>query len=160
MNAILQHDKVSNFSKTSPLQQKKIEKLDVRLSSKMEEIERYQQLKVTLLESLSEGLIDKDEYLELKAIYDKKMQDAKLSQLKLQEELEDTLKAKESDNSYWVEQCKSYRNIDKLDRRMVVIFIDKILVYEDCRLQIYFRYEASYDSSVVVDQTAQIKEVV
>lgn len=159
ISTILHIEKVLNFLNTLPLQRAEIQKADARLISKQEEIKRYEKLKATLYESLMDGLIDKTEYLELKAVYDEKMQDAQVAETKLREEVEKALQNRAQD-SRWIEQFKAYHNIDKLDRRMVVTLIDKILVYEDCRLQIEFRYQADFERALALIQSADVKEAV
>lgn len=159
ISTILQMEKMMAFLDTLPLEQAKIQKADARLTSKQEEIKRYQQLKATLYESLTDGLIDKVEYLELKAVYDGKMQEAQIIETKLREEFEHALQNLTQD-SQWIQRFKAYHNIDKLDRRMVVTLIDKILVYEDCRLEIKFQYQADYERTLALLQAAHVKEAV
>lgn len=159
ISIILQMEKMLSFLDTLPLERAKIQKTDARLISKQEEIKRYQQLKATLYESLTDGLIDKAEYLELKAVYDGKMRDAQAAETKLREELENALQNRTQD-SRWIGYFKAYHNIDKLDRRMVVTLIEKILVYEDCRLEIKFQYQSDYDRTLALIQAANVKEAV
>lgn len=159
ISTVLEIEKTLAFLDTLPLQQAEVQKADARLISKQEEIKRYEKLKATLYESLIDGLIDKSEYLELKAVYDEKMQEARAAALKLKEELENILQNR-SENSRWITQFKAYYNIDTLDRRMVVTLIERILVYEDCRLQIEFRYQDDYEHALAMIRAAHVKEAV
>lgn len=159
ISTVLEIEKTLAFLDTLPLQQAEVQKADARLISKQEEIKRYEKLKATLYESLIDGLIDKSEYLELKAVYDEKMQEARAAALKLKEELESILQNR-SENSRWITQFKAYYNIDTLDRRMVVTLIERILVYEDCRLQIEFRYQDDYEHVLAMIRAAHVKEAV
>ena len=43
---------------------------------------------------------------------------------------------------------------------MVVTLIERILVYEDYRLQIEFRYQADYERALAMIQASGVKEVV
>lgn len=41
----------------------------------------------------------------------------------------------------WVTEFKQYRNIKSLDRKTVVMLIDRIVVYSTDRIEIHFNYE-------------------
>ena len=98
---------------TLPVHQEEVQKTDAQLIKKQEEIARYSRLKTTLYESLSDGLINKAEYLELKAGYDIKIADAQAASEKLKEELECLLQNR-TGSSLWIEQFKKHRNITEL----------------------------------------------
>lgn len=159
ISTVLEIEKTLEFLAGLPLQRAEVQKADARLVSKQEEIKRYEKLKATLYEALADGLIDKSEYLELKAVYDKKMQEARSEEVKVKDELESILQ-NQSVNSQWIEHFRAYQNIDTLDRRMVVTLIERILVYEDYRLQIEFRYQADYERALAMIQAPGVKEVV
>lgn len=88
---ILDVERVLQYIETLPIHREEVQKADAQLVKKQEEISRYSRLKKTLYESLSDGLIDKEEYLELKSGYDMKIADAKAASEKLKEELEGLL---------------------------------------------------------------------
>ena len=71
ISTVLEIEKTLEFLAGLPLQRAEVQKADARLVSKQEEIKRYEKLKATLYEALADGLIDKSEYLELKAVYEK-----------------------------------------------------------------------------------------
>lgn len=45
----------------------------------------------------------------------------------------------------WIEEFKKYKNIKKLNRNIVVIFIDKIIVHENNKVEIIFNYSDEYE---------------
>ena len=144
---ILRIEKVLSYIETLPLQRKEIQKLDSQLVRKQEEIGRYQQLKATLYESLTDGILEKSEYLEMKALYDGKLLEAQEAETTLKQEQERILQNR-TEESLWIERFKAYQNIDGLDRRIAVTLIDRIEVYEDCRIDIRFQYQYDYDRAL------------
>ena len=144
---ILRIEKVLAYIETLPLQRMEIQKSDARLVRKQEEILRYQHLKVTLYESLKDGILDKSEYLEMKALYDGKLREAQEAETMLKQEQERIL-LNRTEKSLWIERFKAYRNIDSLDRRIAVTLIDRIEIYEDCRINICFQYQYDYDRAL------------
>lgn len=114
---------------------------------KQEEAEKYTRLKTSLYESLMDGLVDKGEYLELKTLYDGKLQEAKAAMARLREEMESLLQDR-TGGTYWIEQFKKHRNLTELTRHIAVTLIDRIEVCDDCRIQIRFKYQDSYERAL------------
>ena len=48
----------------------------------------------------------------------------------------------------WVTLFKQYENIDELNRRVLMSLVDRILIYEDHRIEIVFKYKDEYEQTV------------
>lgn len=151
---ILDVERVLQYIETLPIHREEVQKADAQLVKKQEEISRYSRLKKTLYESLSDGLIDKEEYLELKSGYDMKIADAKAASEKLKEELEGLLQNR-TGTSLWIERFKKYQNITELTRHIAVTLIERILVFEDSRIEIRFRYQYDYERALELIRNTQ-----
>lgn len=151
---ILDVERVLQYIETLPIHREEVQKADAQLVKKQEEISRYSRLKKTLYESLSDGLIDKEEYLELKSGYDMKIADAKAASEKLKEELEGLLQNR-AGTSLWIERFKKYQNITELTRHIAVTLIERILVFEDSRIEIRFRYQYDYERALELIRNTQ-----
>ena len=152
--ALLQHiaqtadmEQVLAYIDTLPYHQAEVEKADRQLLKKREEMEKYTRLKNSLYESLMDGLVDKREYLELKSLYDVKLQEAQTAMTKLREGMESLLQNR-TGGAGWMEQFKKHRNLTELTRHVAVTLIDRIDVCEDCRIQIRFKYQDSYERAL------------
>lgn len=132
---------------TLPYHQAEVEKADRQIMKKQEEAEKYNRLKTSLYESLMDGLVDKGEYLELKSLYDGKLQEAQETMARLREEMEDLLQNR-TGGTYWIEQFKQYQNLTELTRHIAVTLIERIDVFEDCRIKIRFKYQDSYERAL------------
>lgn len=121
----------------------KMKKLQLMLGKKQKEVERYVALKQSLYQSLMEGIIEQNEYLELKEKYTEYCKEA-TSQLEVfQTEIsKETLSQQES--AKWIEQVKQYLGIKELERSIIVTLIDHILVYPDKQIEIVFRFQDEY----------------
>ena len=132
-----------DMTETARLKQAGMQKLQARLAKKQKEIERYQTLLRSLYESLTDGIIDRQEYEELKKTYARRRAEAEGQAEALQEQmsrdLEDHLLGRE-----WMEQFKKHANITELDRRIVVSLIERILVYHDRRIEIVYRFQDEF----------------
>ena len=66
---------------------------------------------------------------------------------RLREEMENLLQSR-TGGTYWIEQFKKYQNLTGLTRHIAVTLIDRIEVCEDCRIQIRFKYQDSYERAL------------
>ena len=69
---------------------------------------------------------------------------------KLYEKL-NTMETEGNPERSWVEQYAKYRDLPDLTREAVVALIDKVIIYEDKRIDIQFNYknEIAYYSEIV-----------
>ena len=125
------------------LQQANVQKIQVRLVQKQEEIERCQKLLCSLYENLADGIIDKNEYQELKSTYQDRRSQAEEQAEVLREEIGQELD--NSANNYWIEQFIRHRNIVALDRRIVVSLIERVLIFRDRRVEIVYRWHNEFE---------------
>ena len=144
---IIDLERILAFINTLPIKQEEVQKIDKQLLKLQEEIDRYNELKVSLYESLMKGVIEEDEYREMKESYAKKGDAAEKAALRLRGEIEKIL-ANKGEKNFWIEQFKDYQNVDKLSRKMVVSLIDGIVAYEDNRIFTGFKYKDKYESAL------------
>ena len=57
-------------------------------------------------------------------------------------------KAFEKAFTEWIEQFKEYRNVNELDRIMLVLLVEKVLVYEKNRVEIIFRFKDEFETTM------------
>lgn len=145
---------------TAALQQAGVRKLQGRLDKKQEEIDRYQRLLRSLYESLTDGIIDREEYQALKKTYTVGRDEAEGQADTLREEMSRTLEHT-INNRDWMEQFRKRGNIVALDREIVVSLIERILIYKDRRVEIVYRWqdEFQYQADLLLQaQTLSVKE--
>ena len=149
IEVVLNIERVLKYIETLPFRQEEMQKVDAQLVKKKEETERYSRLKKSLYESMMDGLINKAEYLELKAVYDTKMQEAQEAEAKLIKDMENLLKNR-SGNAAWIERFRQHQNLTELTRHIAVTLIERIDVYEGCCIKIYFKYQDSYECALAL----------
>lgn len=145
---------------TAALQQAGVRKLQGRLDKKQEEIDRYQRLLRSLYESLTDGIIDREEYQALKKTYTAGRDEAEGQADTLREEMSRTLEHT-INNRDWMEQFRKRGNIVALDREIVVSLIERILIYKDRRVEIVYRWqdEFQYQADLLLQaQALSVKE--
>ena len=124
---------------TAQLQQAGVRKLQGRLEKKQEEIDRYQTLLRSLYESLADGVIDRDEYQDLKKTYSRRRDEAEEQAEAIQMEMNQEM-GNFSEGRDWMGQFRKHQNIETLDRYVVVSLIERILIFRDRRVEIVYRW--------------------
>ena len=130
-----------NMVDVAQLQQARVQKLQRRLDLKLEERKRFQTLADSLYESLVRRLITEDEYRALKERYAAEITSAEEQAESIRQEMGREL---DGVNRDWIEQFRKYRNITELTRYIVVTLIDRILIYQDHRIEIIYRWQDEY----------------
>ena len=128
---------------TAQLQQAGMRKLQGRLEKKREEIDRNQSLLRSLYESLADGVIDRDEYQDLKKTYSRRRAEAEEQAEAIQEEMSREM-GNFSEGRGWMGQFRKHQNIDALDRTIVVSLIERILIFRDRRVEIVYRWHDEF----------------
>ncbi len=108
------------------------------------EQQRYLELKSNLYQDWKEGILSKDDFLDLKKIYKEKyisfQKMIEQQERKIQELLYTSLIS-----SVQLEELKKRTTLTQINREVLIHFIERIIVYEDKRLCVEFRYQESFD---------------
>ena len=103
------------------------------------ELERVQKLKKSVYEDYKEGMISKEEFFTYREDYLKKEELYK----KQTETLEERMKESVTEDVFqtpWLKRLLEMRDIEKLDRDMIVEMIDQIVVYENRKIKIRYNF--------------------
>lgn len=157
--AVIDMQDLMELTDTAPLRTAEAQKVQRQIEMKRNEMERYNRLLLSLYESLSDGIIDKKEYMSLKQNYTEKNSEIEKQLLKLQVVLED-IHAHGSASLGWMNDFREHQNITALDRETVVSLIERIIVFEDHRVEIIFRWHDEYEWQSDILRRAQMREAV
>lgn len=133
---------LSKLADSAQLQQAKMRKLQARLDKKQEEIDRMHTLLRSLYENLADGILNQDEYKDLKKTYTQRREEAEQRAELLREEMD---RESASMDTSWMEQFRHCRNIIALDRRLVVSLIVRVIIFRDKRVEIVYRWQNEFD---------------
>lgn len=113
--------------------------------------------KSSLYENFVNQVISKEEYKSMSRHYMIQAEHLREAILSLQHEIEQTLD-NTNDRLKWTRQFKEYQDLTELDRRAVVTLIQSIRVVSKEELQIHFRFQDEYESTLKL--LSACKEVV
>ena len=117
---------------------KRIEKM---LQEKRREKGRIRALQVGLYEDLKAGLFDNEQYFHMKPKYDEQARQIAEVIENLENELRQSAQGLDSKNNAFVLFHK-YKNVQQLDRALLVQLVDAIYVHESKELTVVFRFES------------------
>lgn len=117
-----------------------VKEVKAQIATLSAEVERYQELKTRLYQDMQDGVVDRGEFKAINERFTEKIRSAQQAQNKLEVKLENLLKT-ETELQPWLEEFKSYRNIQHLERKVLVLLIDHIDVYGKDRIEIHFQFE-------------------
>lgn len=147
IHQICRLDEVLDYIAALPESQREIFNYDAQLVKLNEEIQRYQDLKLNLYSDMGDGVISKEEYLEFRAGYDRKIQARQQSIIQIKEEREQAVDSNQRSVT-WIELFKQYENITELQRAVIVNLIERIIIYDAKHIEVVFRYQDQLNSAM------------
>lgn len=150
IDLIIEIERILTYIDQLPFEQKNVFDFDAQIVRLQDEIERCQKFKMKLYESLSEHMINEQEYFQFKNSYTAKIKSAQEAIANLEKERQQTIEGNHME-SEWIQIFKKYQNIKVIDRRTVVELINHIKIHEDKRIEIIFNYQ---------DKVAQAKSYI
>ena len=133
--------------RSAPMRRLSIRKAEERLLAVEAEIDRYRRLKMSAYEDMKDGILSKDDYLDIKEQYETRIADAQLAEEQVRREINLYL---ENGNApqQWIQDFLEYRNIQSLTRSVAVECIESIVIYEDKRIELTFTHMQDYQALV------------
>ncbi len=160
IRSVIDLSELLEMTDTALLRQASMQRLQKRLDRKRQEIDRAQTLLQSLYENLADGIIDREDYKDLKAKYTRRRKEAEEQAEGIREEMSQEL-AGSSENRAWMDQFRKHENISELDRSVVVMLIERIMLYQEHRLEIVFRWQNEFQwlSDLLARQARSEQEV-
>ncbi len=127
----------------------RIEKYYEHISGLKKEYNKYCELKKVVLSDWKEGLIEEEEQKELYCWYTKKCKEYELA-INKQEKLVKTIEKSAARIEKKLAGYKETKGLEELSRELLVRMVDKIYVYEDKKLDIFFRFSKVVEKSNIM----------
>lgn len=150
-----------DMTSTAQLQQANMQQLRKRLDRKQAEIDRALTLLRSLYENLADELIDKEEYLSLKKTYTRRRDEAEQQAEAIRNEMSQEF-AHAMSNQSWIEQFRRQKDIEELERGIVVRLVERVMIYREHRVEIVFRWQNEFQwlTDLLARQANSKREVV
>ena len=126
-----------------PFQELDIRELEKRIEQKEAEVLRYKELRNMLYEDMKDGIVSKEDYMELHEAYTRRRDMAEEAVGKMKQEIRDIL-ASNTDKYRWLDYFAEHRNIDRLTRNVAVELIDRVKVVDKDTVEVVFSFGDCY----------------
>lgn len=133
--------------RNAPIKKLSIKKAEERLLAVEADIDRYRRLKLSAYEDMKEGILSKEDYLDIKSQYESRITDAQLAEEQIKREISLYLENEKAPHR-WIQDFIQHRNIQSLTREISVECIDNIIIYEDKRIEVTFTHMQDYQTLV------------
>jgi site-specific DNA recombinase len=143
---------------TAPLRTAQAQKVQRQLDKKHKEYEKLQKLLMSLYENLTDGIIDREEYVRLKQSFALRADETEKQMDALRESLTDV--QNHGTENAWTDEFIKRQGLTALDRAVVVALIDKILIHSDDVVEIIYRWQDEFAWQLDILRSARLQEVV
>lgn len=143
ISLMVELDKLVNQIDVGEVRSLKLKRVELLLTEKENEMERYQNTSMKLYESYVEELISREEYRSMKEKYMVKIKECDGAIKDLEEQRRNIIENTQNSDS-WIYQFIKYKDMKELSHEIVVVLVDRIDVYEDKRVQITFNYKNEF----------------
>ena len=126
-----------------PFQELDIRELEKRIEQKEAEVLRCKELRNMLYEDMKDGIVSKEDYMELHEAYTRRRDMAEEAVGKMRQEIRDIL-ASNTDKYRWLDYFAEHRNIDRLTRNVAVELIDRVKVVDKDTVEVVFSFGDCY----------------
>ena len=143
IGCVLDLERVLDYAGTVPLRDLDVRKLEERREKLSGEAERCRELRMMLYEDMKDGVITKEDYVELHAAYEARGKEAQEAAGKAEREIRAVLEGEE-DKYRWITYFKEYKDIGELTRNVVVALISEVRVYDRENIEVVFDFADQY----------------
>lgn len=147
IDQICEIDRVMDYIASLPENQREIFNYDAQLSKLEAEIQRYQDLKLNLYSDMADGIISKEEYLEFRTGYDRRIAASQRSITRIQEERAQAVRENEEEIP-WIQMFRQFENITELHRAVLVNLVERIIIHDASHVEVFFRYQDKYETAL------------
>ena len=141
---IVELDAVLRHVQTRSVPKQKILEADKILQVLRQECDRIMKIKKNLYESYCEGLLEEEEFKAYKKTYDEELIQ-KEAAIKRQQEDILNLSATMDRQQEWMKRILLYKDIEEIDRTVIVVMVKRISISADKMVSIDFWYEDEYE---------------
>ena len=142
---VMNLEEILDYIGTIPFQQLDVKSLEARKQKKLEEVEKCKRLKTSLYEDMKDGILTKEEYLELHEAYLKKAKEGEEIIRPIERDIALILEEKD-DKHLWMNYFTEYKDIKELTRDVVVKLICEVRVSENKEVEIVFDFDDCYQT--------------
>lgn len=130
--------------KSIPLKEQELKSIDLLVEEQEKEIQRIGRLKLKLYEDYHDQFISRQEYRDFEMIYRQREKDAEQKKEELQKKKDQFLQG-DTVLQRWLEEFSVHRNVEHLNRFLLVTLVEQVKVFSANEIEVQFRYKDEFD---------------
>ena len=130
-----------------PVQETSVSRIDNEIRQIDQQIKKYSDLKTALYTDFKDGIVTKEDYADINALYTERCDTEKSRKEKLARELE-LMRAKPSERYLWLQDFIRHGNLIELTRVAAIEMIDQVRVYEGKRIEVCLCNQADMETLI------------
>ena len=147
--SIIQMGELLETIRSIPLKEQELKSIDLLVEEQEKEIQRIGRLKLKLYEDYHDQFISRQEYKDFEMIYRQRERDAEQKKEELQQKKEQFLQGN-TVLQRWLEEFTVHRNVEKLNRSLLVTLVEQVKVFSANEIEVQFRYKDEFDIAKAV----------
>lgn len=143
INTLVEMNKILEVIKNLEIDYQDIIANDTEVLAKYEELQNCKKMSLSLHKDLAEETISFDEYERFQKMYEERYKEIQDSIKTINQEIK-TIFKNGLLSTEWISKFKKYKSLTTINRAVLTLFVEKIIIYEDKRIDIVFKYQDEY----------------
>lgn len=143
IKVILNMDQALQQIEALTWEKRELNKIEANVTIQRTVVDKNATLRMGIYEDLKDGIITKDEFLELKKEFTERIREAEIA-IEQHERDKNSILSGFHDQQGWLAQFREYKNISELTRKVVVNLIEKINLFENQQIEVVFKQEDQF----------------
>ena len=143
IKTLLDIQKLLNMTKQISYKEPETSNLNINITNQKEEIEKLEERKFKIYEDYKDEILNEDEYNRYTCIIDKKIEILKKSIKDFETKFNSLVNINEQEQKF-IQYLKKHKDIEKIDRKLIIFLIDEIYVYKNSKIYIKFKFNEQY----------------
>lgn len=158
-NMLKDNEEIICRIKSTPNDRVSVKLINGQIESVTNEIKRYENMKAKLYMDFKDGLFDDSEFMDMNSNFSNRISEQKEALVKLQEKRSRLINLNIS-SIPWIKLLLECKDLDDIDRRMLIMIIDSVVVYDKNRIEVKFTNNDEFNELMSVINDIRNKEIV
>ena len=137
---VLEAEKILSSIDNIPENQTYVKTVTAQIREVEKETEKYEKLIAQAYSDMKDGIISEEEHAFISGRFSEKLEEAKAKVGSLKETKKRALK-NQLHSRPWIDTFRKYQNIEKLERNIVAVLLEKVIIHDKNSITVVFRFK-------------------
>ena len=140
ISLVLEAEKILSSIDNIPENQTYVKTVTAQIREVEKETEKYEKLIAQAYSDMKDGIISEEEHAFISGRFSEKLEEAKAKVGSLKETKKRALK-NQLHSRPWIDTFRKYQNIEKLERNIVAVLLEKVIIHDKNCITVVFRFQ-------------------